>query len=160
MMRKLIRDLSEESMNKLAASLMGFDINSDINNEVEGGHPLWGWFTFTPLMYASYIGDVDLVRELVNAGANLDLKDETFNYTALMWAAENGYDKVVECLLAAGAYATQQSTKWNEKHDAYSLSKFYPGYSFFGIYQRLLKITGKADFEHTHELLKSHHKFK
>jgi ankyrin repeat protein len=56
----------------------------------------------TALMCASSEGNVEIVRELLLAGASVDLRDE-FERTALMLAATNGHTEVVDLLLAEGA---------------------------------------------------------
>jgi len=60
----------------------------------------------TPLMAASVVGNIDIVKLLVNAGASLD----TISYgnsgtpkTALMLASEKGHEKLVKLLKEAGA---------------------------------------------------------
>ncbi len=56
----------------------------------------------TPLMLAAQSGRLATVRELITAGAGLDL-GEKGNYTALMLAAGNGHAEVVSVLAKAGA---------------------------------------------------------
>ena len=53
-----------------------------------------------PLHVAALAGHADMVRELVRAGAALDLQDKQ-QRTALMKAARNGHTEVVEALLRA-----------------------------------------------------------
>ena len=84
----LIKNLSNKAIKKLSA--FGFDKNSSINHERQNGNALWGWRSFTPLMYAAYRGDIDLVKELIINGADLNIKDELSEFTALMWAAYAG----------------------------------------------------------------------
>ena len=154
----LIRNLSNEAIKKLAA--FGFSKNSDINHEQEGGNALWGWYSFTPLMYAAYQGDILLVKELVINGADLNRKDEFFSFTALMWAADAGRDKVVEHLLKAGADSTHTSKYRDKDVDAYSLSKNKQGSccSIIGFWHKAQKVLGTADFDNTCELLNSYRK--
>ena len=52
----------------------------------------------TPLSYAVWIGNVDVVEVLINAGARADSKDE-IGGTPLSYAVCNGYKKVIELLL-------------------------------------------------------------
>jgi len=47
-----------------------------------------GFRNTTPLMYASAFGTVEAMKVLVNAGADIDVKN-TFDATALMWGAGN-----------------------------------------------------------------------
>jgi hypothetical protein len=45
-----------------------------------------GWPTSTPLHHAAWDGDFDRVRQLVEEGAELMVRDEAYNATALEWA--------------------------------------------------------------------------
>ena len=54
------------------------------------------------LLAAARTGHSGTVRDLIAAGANVDVKDKQGN-TALIEAARNGHDEVVRTLLAAGA---------------------------------------------------------
>lgn len=56
----------------------------------------------TPLAEASQEGHIDLVRHLIEAGANIHATSATGD-TPLMYAAENGHTDVVQVLLEAGA---------------------------------------------------------
>jgi ankyrin repeat protein len=47
-------------------------------------------------------GDVDAVRELIRAGADVDARDR-YGQTALMLAAQRGHHEIVELLVARGA---------------------------------------------------------
>lgn len=154
----LISNLSNKARKKLLE--FGFTENSDINCEQEGGNALYGWFSFTPLMYAAYQGEGDIVQELVQNGAELNKTDEFFKFTALMWAAWEGRDKVVEHLLAAGADSTYESNYRGKSCNAYSLSKKESCCSFVGFLQRVKKVVGTADVDHTHEILNPNRKIK
>ena len=61
-------------------------------------------FGDTPLMYAAYHGNEESVNALVQAGANLECRNESL-CTALMYAAHNeaGNSECVELLLKSGA---------------------------------------------------------
>lgn len=61
----------------------------------------------TVLAWAASAGDLDRVRALIEAGANVNLKDPQ-GWTALVLAADMGYTNVVEALLKAGADANQE----------------------------------------------------
>lgn len=154
----LISELSPKSIKKL--SQFGFRDNADINGEQEGGNACYGWFSFTPLMYAAYQGEADLALELIEKGAKLNEKDNFFAYTALMWAAWAGRDKVVEHLLKAGADSTYEAITRRESDSAYSLSKKESCCSIIGFSQRIKKIIGTADFDHTREMLNPNPKLK
>lgn len=60
-----------------------------------------GW-NRTPLMYAAYFGETELVRSMLARGADPDAED-TNERTALMAASIQGHTEVVELLLKAGA---------------------------------------------------------
>ena len=152
----LIKNLSNAAIKKLSA--FGFNKNSDINHERQGGNALWGWFSFTPLMYAAYQGHMDLVKELVMNGAILNLKDESFEFTALMWAAHAGKDKVVKYLLDGGADSTYKCNYQGKLRDAYSLAKKESCCSIVGFWQRAQKVLGTADFDNTRSILYSRRK--
>ncbi len=64
-----------------------------------------GW---TALMIASSKGYTDIVQELLDRGANVDLKDG-FDTTALMIAARKGYTDIVQGLLWANANVDLQN---------------------------------------------------
>ncbi len=55
-----------------------------------------------PLMRASFYGHVDIVRQLLDKGADVNAKDKD-GYTALMEASGGGHVDVVNLLLAKGA---------------------------------------------------------
>ncbi len=65
-----------------------------------------GW---TPLLYAAYAGNVDLVAALVEAGADVNFRS-TAGKTALIHAARQGHLEMVRILLAAGADVAQSVT--------------------------------------------------
>lgn len=80
---------------QLTAALPGADVNA----KGEGG--------VTPLMLAAGSGQVDMVKALLGAGAEVDARDER-EYTALMHGVYNpdldrGFPEVVQALIAAGA---------------------------------------------------------
>ena len=54
------------------------------------------------LMLASAKGQLGIVKTLLNAGANFDVKDNT-GWTALRWASSAGHLEIVKILLDAGA---------------------------------------------------------
>ena len=54
------------------------------------------------LIASARTGNAGTVRDMITAGANVNVKDEHGN-TALIEAARNGHDGVVRTLLAAGA---------------------------------------------------------
>jgi ankyrin repeat protein len=66
--------------------------------------------TNTSLMAATIDGDLDLVQQAVEAGANLDRYDWNLGYSPLGMAIDRGHPEVVQCLLAAGANPHNGST--------------------------------------------------
>ena len=55
---------------------------------------------FTSLMIASYFGLTAVVKHLLKCGSvDLDLKDGTYERSALSWAAGNGFDVVAKLLI-------------------------------------------------------------
>ena len=70
-------------------------IRSGVNaNETEEG--------WTALMYATYYGRIDVMRELVASGANID-RTTLHGWTALMYAAYYANVEAMQVLLLAGA---------------------------------------------------------
>ncbi len=59
--------------------------------------------TNTSLMAAAIDGDLDLVQQAIEAGANLDRYDWNLGYAPLGMAIDRGHPELVQCLLAAGA---------------------------------------------------------
>ena len=55
-----------------------------------------------PLIYAAENGDEDIVKALLQAGADVNQTD-SHNNTALMQATENGHNKIVKLLIKNGA---------------------------------------------------------
>ncbi|KAK6976675.1 hypothetical protein BgiMline_023113, partial [Biomphalaria glabrata] len=58
-----------------------------------------GW---TPLMWACYKGNTNVVIELLDRGANPNVKAD-HNMTCLSWAAGRGHTEIVKLLLDKGA---------------------------------------------------------
>jgi ankyrin repeat protein len=66
--------------------------------------------TNTSLMAAAIDGDLDLVQQAIEAGANLDRYDWNLGYSPLGMAIDRGHVEVVQCLLSAGANPHNGST--------------------------------------------------
>jgi ankyrin repeat protein len=71
------------------------DIDEDDDDNEENGD--WNL-----LSLAAYKGSPDIVKMLLNTGADINARDEE-GYTALMFAAHEGYIEIVRILLNAGA---------------------------------------------------------
>lgn len=71
---------------------------STINNQ--------GIFHDAPIFYASESGNVPMVQEFINAGADLNLENNP-HYKPLMHASRNGHTEVVRMLIEAGADVNQ-----------------------------------------------------
>ena len=57
----------------------------------------------TPLMGAANRGQTSVVKILLNAGANVNAKDQLWGATALYDAALNEHPEVIQLLIKAGA---------------------------------------------------------
>ncbi|XP_068007080.1 ankyrin repeat domain-containing protein 40-like [Melanerpes formicivorus] len=55
------------------------------------------------LREAAALGDVEEVRRLLGAGADINSRNEINGWTCLHWACKRNHAQVVSCLLAAGA---------------------------------------------------------
>jgi ankyrin repeat protein len=66
--------------------------------------------TNTSLMSATIDGDLLLVQQAIEAGANLDRYDWSLGYSPLGMAIDRGHLEIVQCLLAAGANPHSGST--------------------------------------------------
>ena len=72
-----------------------------------------GFIQLTPLMRASAIGHVEIVRELIEEGADVNQRGPR-GATALMFAAGGGHLEVVKELVAYGAdLAATEEGGWN-----------------------------------------------
>ena len=57
----------------------------------------------TALMDASASGHIDIVKELISAGADVNAKNYITGKTALIWASDNNNFNIVKILKDAGA---------------------------------------------------------
>ncbi|MBA3014837.1 MAG: ankyrin repeat domain-containing protein [Proteobacteria bacterium] len=67
-------------------------------------------FEKTPLMVAAGEGNAELVKELLDKGADVNAKTDTLGRTAMIIAARYGQSEVVDILLRAGADVNVQTT--------------------------------------------------
>jgi ankyrin repeat protein len=56
----------------------------------------------TALMFASYLGHKEVVKLLLEAGADVNTRDKD-GFTALTLASENGHKEIIELLKSYGA---------------------------------------------------------
>ena len=73
------------------------------------GKPLGG----TALVYASCSGHTDVVKLLIEAGADVNKKDKKNRYTVLMVASSAGHTEVAKLLIEAGANVNAQDKGGN-----------------------------------------------
>ncbi|CAO3617501.1 unnamed protein product [Cunninghamella blakesleeana] len=64
----------------------------------------------TPLIYAACFGKTDIAHALLSAGAKIDIQD-SFGWSALMWATNNNHEQLVKILLEHGASSQTKSSK-------------------------------------------------
>jgi ankyrin repeat protein len=74
---------------------------------------------FTPLAIAAKNGRLEVVKYLLDHGANIDQRDNDRLKTPLLAAAFSGYFEVVKCLVEHGANVNIQAINgWTPLHDA------------------------------------------
>jgi len=67
--------------------------------------------TSTPLMSAAESGDINTVKNLIDKGADVNVRDE-YQYTPLHKASEGGYTETVKLLIDKGADVNAKG-RWN-----------------------------------------------
>jgi ankyrin repeat protein len=67
---------------------------------------------YTGVNLAAANGHEAVVKVLLEKGAELESKDETWSQTPLSWAANNGHEAVVKLLLEKGAELESKEEKW------------------------------------------------
>ena len=117
-----VEEGSYEKVQKLVQT--GANVNGEItHNKSNGsGEGCWDWMCiYTLLQYAASKGYLDIVKELIKAGANVNTnnwgiysdKYEALDGTALIQAAKNGHTNVVIELIKAGANVNQANS-WGD----------------------------------------------
>lgn len=121
----ILRSLTAEER-----QLLGLAMNDDNDRAValmlSLGWPLdsegeWGG---TPLHWAAWNGRVALVRQLIETGAPINMRDSSYGSSPIAWAAHGSinaahdrpddYVAIVHMLLDAGATRAESYNKWNE----------------------------------------------
>ena len=74
--------------------------HSDVSSNFDGD----SCAGFTPLLAASYTGHLEVVKLLIERGADVNQIHATENSGALHWAAMHNQEEVIKCLLHHGAY--------------------------------------------------------
>ncbi|TEY39703.1 hypothetical protein BOTCAL_0453g00070 [Botryotinia calthae] len=77
---------------------------------------------FPAIIIASHFGLEEIVKMLLEKGADIESKDSNYNQTPLSWAAKNGHDevvkllleKVVKLLLEKGADIESKDSEYNQ----------------------------------------------
>ena len=91
-------EILQDLQKKLDAANIEVDITKDINNTDTNRLML-----YTALMQAAKKGNENITKDLINAGANINLQDINLGINALMWAVSNGHTKIVKLLINHGA---------------------------------------------------------
>ena len=89
----------------------GSDVNARDSSQESGLFKGEKRLAFTPLHWASYLGDSEMVKLLISKGAELDAVDPSYG-TSLHLAAEQAHLEVVELLLGEGAQVNLSSPSW------------------------------------------------
>jgi len=58
---------------------------------------------YTVLMVASSVNNPDILKILIQHGANMDVQDREYGWTALIWSAKEGYVSNVRVFVNSGA---------------------------------------------------------
>lgn len=163
--KNIIELSNENSRSKLEK--FGFDMNQsvDTNQNIQfalgiGLSAAIDIWSGTPLCCAAEQGDIELIKDLHAAGANINLCDETGN-SPLLIAIREGHAEAVKTLLSMGADKNYCNTKYNQQATAQSALEEgkmqYQGLKgFFGTqYEKHVK-HHDVDFDKTEKYLKSY----
>ncbi|MDD3021886.1 MAG: ankyrin repeat domain-containing protein [Alphaproteobacteria bacterium] len=109
--RSLLAAIGDDTLTKLSLD-QGANINAETN-----------WYKKTPLMYAAQANNLNGVKYLIKAGANLNIKTDGSEYrcttlerdnrTALMYAAESAEKDIILSLINSGADISSQDSTGN-----------------------------------------------
>ncbi|MDQ0781317.1 ankyrin repeat protein/ketosteroid isomerase-like protein [Chryseobacterium sp. W4I1] len=95
----LLGDAVDKNDLCLVESLLKNGVNADLPNS-KG---------LTPLMLASGLGHIEIVKLLITHGADILAVDPNMGATALHKASQSGHPKIIELLLEEGAFIDMQS---------------------------------------------------
>lgn len=105
--------------------------NVDLQNES-------GW---TPLMYAAHYGHYNVVKMLIDYGANVNITEKIQGRTPLMLAASCGHTRCIEVLITLGAADIDMTDTQGHNAAYYAI---HSGHGRNKIIAKLLKIQGKS----------------
>ncbi|KAH8689906.1 hypothetical protein BGW36DRAFT_307105 [Talaromyces proteolyticus] len=75
-------------------------------------HPYESAPQLNNISVASYFGYDDIVKQLLDAGADIESKDSRYDRTPLVWASMKGHEAIVKQLLEAGANVESKDSKY------------------------------------------------
>ena len=117
---KLIQAAEKGNLQEVQAALAeGADINGIVIMKKHGMSVKGP----TPLKAASRNGHTEVVKYLLNKGAEINAKANTTQSTALMIASENGYTEIVRILLDKGADVNVKAKIDNVEYTALKMAK-------------------------------------
>ncbi len=64
------------------------------------------------LLNASKNGDIKKIQSLIKDGANVNMQDDKYVLTVLIYASQSGNTEVVDMLIAAGANVIYAEKRW------------------------------------------------
>ncbi len=92
-----------------------FGVGNAVPGLLKSYHPdLKDSYSRTPLSWAAECGHENVVKLLLEQGAELNSIDSEYGQTPLSWAAKNGYEGVVQLLIEAGAEANVQGGEYGK----------------------------------------------
>lgn len=148
----LLRDLPTQEKEKLIQA--GFLEQESIDQHQAIRIHLINTYNMTPLTYAVRIGDIQLVKTLIENTANINLRDKTYKLTPLMWAAWYGRHKIVSVLLNHHARPCARSKPpFYPECNAYDLTNEYSYCGPTSFWYTVQKYAGYGDIEKTREKL-------
>lgn len=95
----------EQIRKLLTPSWFGFKKACNVNDTLGIG-------VASPLNVASFAGRIDVVKLLLDYGADVNYQDKS-GYSALLWAASQGYTQIVEMLINKGADVNKKNVAGN-----------------------------------------------